>query len=64
MRGGGAVGLTARRPLAPKVDFVRNAKREGLIRSKVCHCTTQPLAELCGGCVVVLKVSWCGPAPR
>jgi hypothetical protein len=27
---------------------------------EVCHYMTQPLVELYGGCMVVLKVSWCG----
>jgi hypothetical protein len=29
-------------------------------RGSVCHYTIQPLAELYEGCMVVLKVSWCG----
>jgi hypothetical protein len=24
------------------------------------HCTIQPLVELYGGCMVLLKVLWCG----
>jgi hypothetical protein len=32
--------------------------------TKVCHYTTQPLAEMYGGCIVVLKVSWCAPRRR
>jgi hypothetical protein len=31
--------------------------------AKVCHYMTQPLVELYGGCIVVLKVSWCGSMP-
>jgi hypothetical protein len=27
------------------------------------HCMAQPLAELCGGCVAALKVSWCRSSP-
>ena len=36
----------------------RNANVQAV--AKVCHYTTQPLVELYGGCVSVLKVSWCG----
>jgi hypothetical protein len=31
---------------------------------EVCHYITQPLVELYGGCMVVLKVSWCGITAR
>jgi hypothetical protein len=32
----------------------------GFLAAEVCHYMAQPLVELYGGCVVVLKVSWCG----
>ena len=32
----------------------------GVLGIQVCHYMPQPLVELCGGCMVALKVSWCG----
>ena len=38
------------------------AKRYGRVLAcmEVCHYATQPLVELYAGCMVVLKVPWCG----
>jgi hypothetical protein len=33
---------------------------DGIDHLKVRRYMTQPLVEVCGGCMVVLKVSWCG----
>jgi hypothetical protein len=54
-------GLAGRGDGLPVVLLERHAPGRG----RVCHYMTQPLVELYGGCMVVLKVSWCGIiAPR
>ena len=61
----GAGGQPAARRFAKSVEQPPDALRNvGILAhidaGKVCHYMTQPLVGLCGDCVVVLKVSWCG----
>jgi hypothetical protein len=52
MKGGGGLDSSVLLSLGDvKIEFP--------LAEPVCHYITQPLVELYGGCMVVLKVSWC-----
>ena len=46
-------------PAPGRVRLDRRRAGEQLV-AHVCHYMNQPLVELYGGCMVVLKISWCG----
>jgi hypothetical protein len=54
--GGAAAGVASRGPTS-RLHAAASLGDAAELRRQVCHYMTQPLVELYGGCMVVLKVS-------
>ena len=51
------VAEAVRHLLFPGAEDAADSALEGMVEDQVCHYMIQPLVELYGGCMVVLKVS-------